>query len=51
MVYSILEYAEMLNSSFSSASSETLQELEKKITVTERIVEAASRLADLPAGT
>jgi len=45
----ILEYAEMLNQNFSCASHETLQELEKEISVAERIVEAASRMADLPA--
>ena len=39
----------MLNQSFGSASHETLQESEKEISVAERIVDAASRLADLQA--
>ena len=39
----------MLNQSFGSASHETLQELEKEISVAERIVDAASRLAELQA--
>ena len=39
----------MLNQSFGSASHETLQELEKEISVAERIVNAASRLVDLQA--
>jgi len=44
-----VEFTEMLNQSFGSASHETLQELEKEISVAERIVDAASRLADLHA--
>jgi len=44
-----VEFAEILNQNFSSASHETLQELEKEILVAERIVDAASRLADLHA--
>ena len=48
-MYIVAEFTEMLNQSFGSASQETLQELEKEISVTERIVDAASRLADLQA--
>lgn len=44
-----VEFTEKLNQNFGSASQETLQELEKEISVTERIVDAASRLADLHA--
>lgn len=44
-----VEFTEKLNQSFGSASHETLQELEKEILVAERIVDAASRLADLQA--
>ena len=44
-----VEFTEKLSQSFGSASHETLQELEKEISVAERIVDAASRLADLHA--
>ena len=43
----LIEFTEMLSQSFGSASHETLQELEKEISVAERFVDAASRLADL----
>lgn len=43
------EFTEMLSQSFGSASHETFQELEKEISVAERIVDGASRLADLHA--
>ena len=45
----VVEFTERLTQSFGSASHETLQELEKEISVAERIVDGASRLADLQA--